>query len=210
MKVIAVSGWAGCGKDTLAEYIIKNYNYERISLATPLKDAVSSIFNWPRDLIEGATPTSREWRELIDHWWSEKLNIKDFSPRKAMQILGTEVFRNSFHSDIWLLSLEKKIFSNPDKKYIITDCRFKNEINLIRKLNGMLVWVQRGNVPEWFDLALKYNSGDFSVENEFKKYNIHPSEYEWIGAKFDFIISNDSNIDSLYSKIKVMMDKIEK
>jgi hypothetical protein len=59
--------------------------------------------------MEGTTEESREWRETIDEWWSDKLMIQHFTPRWAMQNIGTELFRQHFNTDIWIFALEKKL-----------------------------------------------------------------------------------------------------
>ena len=128
-KIIAIQGFIGSGKDTLAEII---YNKEKelgknvikLSFAASLKDSVSIIFGWDRNLLEGDTKESRDWREQIDEWWSKRLDIPYLTPRWVLQNIGTNVMRNHFHSDIWLSSLERKIFNlklrkngNYTKKY---------------------------------------------------------------------------------------------
>jgi hypothetical protein len=45
--------------------------------------------------------------------------------------------------DIWVKVVEKTILQNPDKKYVITDVRFNNELEFIKKYNGLTIKVQR-------------------------------------------------------------------
>ena len=49
MKIIAISGWKRSGKDTLAEYLIKEHNFMRIAFADPLKDMVAQEYDIPRE-----------------------------------------------------------------------------------------------------------------------------------------------------------------
>lgn len=52
MKVVAVSGWAGSGKDTLANLLIKEYGFKRIGFADPLKDNVARDFGFDRASLD--------------------------------------------------------------------------------------------------------------------------------------------------------------
>ncbi len=60
-------------------------------------------------MVEGNTPEACKKREEIDEWWANKLDIKDFSPRKALQLISTDLFRYNFYDNIWVYILEKKL-----------------------------------------------------------------------------------------------------
>lgn len=47
MIVIAVSGWKGSGKDTMAEYLVNDYGYTRVAFADVLKEMVAEQYNIP-------------------------------------------------------------------------------------------------------------------------------------------------------------------
>lgn len=208
MAIIAVCGFAGSGKDTVGKYLVENYGFQKDSFASPLKDIVSTIFNWDRYKLEGTTEYNRQWRELPDRWWSEKLNIPDLSPRKALQIIGTDLFRQHFTPDLWMLSLENRY--NKDKKNIVvTDARFYNEIGLIKQLGGYVISVERGERPIWWDIAHKVNKTD---DESLKLYltnteRVHPSEYSWIGFDMDATINNNSTLEDLNLKVDHVIKK---
>jgi len=101
--IIGLVGFIGSGKDTVASRFI-SYGCIKDSFAAPLKDACAAIFGWPRALLEGDTVESREFRETPDMFWARKLGIDNFTPRLALQLVGTDVLRNHFHQDIWLSS----------------------------------------------------------------------------------------------------------
>ena len=102
--LIGLVGLISSGKDTVANKLVTKHGYKRDSFAHPLKDAVSKIFNWDRELLEGNTKESREWREQPDPFWSKKFN-KDVTPRWVLQYFGTEVMRGQMHDAIWVDSL---------------------------------------------------------------------------------------------------------
>lgn len=197
--IIGITGFIGSGKDTLADYLVNFHGFRRESFSSTLKDAVSDVFGWDRTLLEGRTKESREWREQVDHWWADRLGMPTLTPRWVLQYWGTEVGRKSFHDDIWIASLENKLRSSKDN-IAITDCRFPNEIESIRRAGGIMVWVQRGPLPEWYDDAVLANQGSNIGLNSMKQKKIHASEWSWIGSKFDFIIDNNNTIDDLYQQ----------
>jgi hypothetical protein len=189
MKIIAIQGFIGSGKDTLANLILNNNeNSIKLSFASSLKDCISVVFNWNREMLEGDTKESREWREKIDEWWSKRLNIPHLTPRWVLQNWGTEVLRGHFHPDIWIASLENKIQNMKDiNMIIITDCRFENEIECLKKLGALFIRIKRGPEPEWLEYYLNYDV----------KPNVHISEYSWIKNDFDITIENDGTVEDL-------------
>lgn len=105
--IIGIVGSIGAGKDTVADYLSNFHEFRRESFASSVKDSLSVIFGWDRTLLEGRTKESREWREQIDSWWAERLNIPHLTPRWVMQHYATELCREHFHKDIWIASLEE-------------------------------------------------------------------------------------------------------
>lgn len=213
-RIIGIVGFIGAGKDTVADYLVNFHQYKRESFANSLKDAVSQIFGWDRELLEGRTKQSREWREQIDPWWAERLNIPNLTPRWVLQYWGTEVVRKTFHDDMWIASLENRLLKTKDD-IVITDCRFPNEINAIKQVGGKVVRIKRGLEPEWYEFAEQYNKGPkgnmswaLSRGQLVEKYKVHPSEYSWVGQTFDSVLENDSSLDDLYKKIDIFLDTI--
>jgi hypothetical protein len=203
-KLIGVCGLISSGKDTIADYLCNFKGFRRESFASSLKDAVSMVFGWDRTMLEGRTKEAREWREQVDPWWSQRLDMPHLTPRWVLQYWGTEVCRKSFHDDIWIASLENKLRNSQDD-IVISDCRFPNEIKSIKSAGGIVIRVVRGPEPEWFKLAEHANSGapnGFWSGAELAKFNIHASETAWVGTEFDHIIDNNSSIQDLYDQVK--------
>jgi hypothetical protein len=204
--IIGVCGFIGSGKDTIADYLTNFHGFRRESFANSLKDAVAHVFGWDRTMLEGRTKTAREWREQVDPWWAERLNMPNLTPRWVLQYWGTEVCRKAFHDDIWIASLENKLRNSKDD-IVISDCRFPNEIKSIKEAGGIVIRVKRGDDPEWYKDAADMNAGDrctnwalASKRMELRK--IHASETAWVGTKFDATLTNDTTIDDLFAKVK--------
>lgn len=202
--IIGICGLIGSGKDTITDYLVNFYEFRRESFANTLKDAVSSVFGWDRTLLEGRTKEAREWREEVDSWWAERLDMPTLTPRWVLQYWGTEVCRKGFHDDIWIASLENKLRNSRDD-VVISDCRFPNEIESIRKAGGIIIWVKRGELPAWYNLAASANQGQNVAQQELKRLRIHASETSWIGTKFDHVIENHGTIVELYNQVETLL-----
>jgi len=202
--IIGICGFIGSGKDTVADYLVNFHEFRRESFANTLKDAVSAVFGWDRTMLEGRTKEAREWREQVDPWWAERLAMPTLTPRWVLQYWGTEVCRKAFHDDIWIASLENKLRTSKDN-VVISDCRFPNEIQSIRDAGGKIVWVQRGDLPDWYDVAIKANQGHNYAVQELKMRKIHASETAWVGTEFDSVVDNNGSISDLYNQAKLII-----
>lgn len=202
-KIIAIAGFIGSGKDTAAEYLINNHNFTKLSFAGALKDAVSVVFGWDRKMLEGDTLESRQWREQIDPWWANRLEISHLTPRWVLQYWGTEVCRQGFHPDIWVASLENKI-RNLNGNVVITDARFANELNSIKNLGGTLIRIERGDLPDWYDQAVRFNQG---TEGCLPPQGVHASEYSSVGLDYDCYLSNNGTKEELFASLNLIVNQ---
>ena len=204
--IIGICGFIGSGKDTIADYLVNYHGFRRESFANSLKDAVAQVFGWDRTMLEGRTKSAREWREQVDPWWSNRLGM-EITPRKVLQQWGTEVCRKGFHDDIWIAALENKLRNSKDD-IVISDCRFPNEIKSIKEAGGIVIRVKRGPEPEWYDAAISMNKGQNGNMNwalstdKINKLGIHASETAWVGTNFDSVLTNDSSVEDLFTKVR--------
>jgi hypothetical protein len=204
--IIGVCGFIGSGKDTVADYLVNFHGFRRESFANSLKDAVAHVFGWDRTMLEGRTKQAREWREQVDPWWSKRLNMPELTPRLMLQLWGTEVCRKGFHDDIWIAALENKLRNSKDD-IVISDCRFPNEISSIKSAGGIIVCVERGVRPHWYDIAIQANRGSESAKKWLKEEGIHASETSWVGTDFDAVLNNNATIDDLFVQVKSLIIK---
>jgi hypothetical protein len=204
--IIGICGFIGSGKDTIADYLVNYHEFRRESFANSLKDAVAQVFGWDRMMLEGRTKQARKWREQVDPWWAERLNMPNLTPRLMLQLWGTEVCRKGFHDDIWIASLENKLRTSKDN-VVISDCRFPNEIKSIKDAGGIVIRVVRGPEPEWYQDAINSNDGRGNMSwmlstERLKKLGIHASETSWVGTDFDAVLDNNGSIDDLFKQVK--------
>ena len=198
--IVGLLGFIGSGKGTAGD-ILKDTGFTPVSFAKGVKDVTAEMFGWPRHLLEGDTQQSREWREQPDKFWTKELG-KEFSPRLALQLMGTEVGRDVFHKDFWVIKLKNYIQKNPNQNYVITDVRFQNEIKFVHSLNGILIEIQRGIKPHWYEVARKANNGDWKAEKFMRQESgVHESEWSWVGGEVDHHIENEGSLEDLKNKL---------
>jgi hypothetical protein len=209
--IVGVTGLIGSGKDTIANYLTTFHGFKKESFANSLKDAVAHVFGWDREMLEGTTKSSREWREQVDPWWAERLDMPNLTPRWILQYWGTEVCRKGFHDDIWIAALEHKLLKSTDN-VVISDCRFANEVKAIKNAGGITIRVMRGPEPEWYDAAIQYNKGPNGnslwalSKAKLEKLKIHASEYSSVGLSYDYYLENNGSIDDLYKQVESIIN----
>ncbi|BDR25853.1 hypothetical protein GBBBJNDB_00035 [Pseudomonas phage Callisto] len=212
--IIGTLGFIGSGKNTVAKYLVENHNFIQDSFAAALKDLLSSTFSWDRTLLEGTTPESRRWRETTDTWWATKLGIPNFTPRYAMQYIGTDVLRMHFNDNLWILTLEKRLesFIQNNKNVVVSDVRFKNEYNMLKQYGTKFIYVEN-IIPEWYNIALDLNTSDYTdkekqniIENSSLN-GVHISEWDWVGLGYDEKIINNSTLEELFLTVDSIINK---
>ncbi len=210
--LIGLLGRIGSGKGAIADELVNTYGFRHDSFAATLKDVTAALFNWDRAMLEGNTPESRAAREEVDEWWGEKLGIENFTPRLALQLIGTEVFRNNFHQDIWMFSVMARYAG--DENVVISDARFLNEVQAIRDMGGRIIRVDRGEDPEWWQTAVEAASpGDYcdhalqTMRTTHK--DIHESEWAWASVTPDEVIMNNGSLFELYGMVKLLDNKYQ-
>jgi hypothetical protein len=190
--IIGLVGFIGVGKSTVSEMLYDEHGFKAFAFADTLKDVVSTMFGWNRELIEGDTKASREFRDTVDPWWTDRLGF-NVTPRLALQLVGTDACRAGVSDKIWITCLERKISTHLSENLVITDCRFKNEIDMVRRLGGKIVWVKRGPYPTSDELNM-----------------MHISSKEWATEPVDYALNNDGTREELSDSVTEMLTKLDK
>lgn len=173
-RIIAFAGLKSAGKDCAASVLI-DHGYRRIPFAGPLKEMLRSLL-----LIRGCPPsqvmryTDGDKKEEPTHY------LSGHTARHAMQTLGTDWARAQMHGDFWLHSFDDAVAlaHTEHKDVVVTDCRFQNEVDHIRKLGG-IVW--RVNRPEVTAQAIKERAAG----------TLHPSEAAVLDLTGVYELHND-------------------
>lgn len=173
MVLIGLLGHKRSGKDTFADYCNKKYDFKKKAFAQPLKDVVKILFNFTDAQLYG------EEKELVDGKWN-------VSPRETLQYIGTDLIRNQMNGliggigkDFWLKKFEFDYKNDIDSNIVVSDVRYQNEVDLIKKLGGIIIKINRNGC------------GGDNHESEKKIDNI---------INFDYNIENNGTIEEYYKK----------
>lgn len=122
MKIVGITGLAGSGKDTVADFLVERYGYTKMSMAGPLKAGMAAM-GFPE-------PINRDDKEKL-------LPGFPFTWREAAQKLGTDWGR-ALDPDIWVKAMAMRC-RRADDRIVISDVRFDNEAEMIRSLGGKVL-----------------------------------------------------------------------
>lgn len=144
MRLIALSGRAGSGKNTVADML----GCPQISFAEPLKRFCQEVFAFTDAQMFGPSsernrPDPRYHRPCPSCFLTGCPNCNDLgvtflTPRHALQTLGTEWGRDCY-GNVWADLGVRKALATPSHVVVITDCRFVNEAEAVRRAGGE-VW----------------------------------------------------------------------
>lgn len=209
-NLIGISGKMGSGKDTLS--IVMNYIAD--------DNAPDSIGRWTQDVDDFAYKNKKyseklkymvcfligcSRSDLEDREFKEKELGEEWdglTPRKLLQLLGTEAGRQIIHPNIWVNALFADwksgyveqgagwIETEDDyPNWIVTDVRFPNEAKAIKDRGGILIRINR---PQYLDNGLVIRKDEHLSETALDDYD-----------GFDYVIDNDSDsVQDLIDKVK--------
>ena len=199
VSLIGITGHAGAGKDTVAEFLLATYaNHYRYAFADPLKEAAAVAFGIPLQWFN-----STSLKEVPHPNWN-------ISPRKIAQFFGTELFREriyqlfpSIESDFWVQRMIIRLNNQyvPEDEgtlgigdtVVIPDVRFQNEYDWVISQNGIIIHLTRPGADG--NIGILGHASESSL-NLWKKERT----YECV---------NDDSIPLLQQKIANIVDSLK-
>jgi len=174
--LVGICGKAGSGKDTVGDYLVKQYGFKRIALADPIKRLVEDVFVLDKHMVYDRM--ARE--QPLESW-------PGWTVRKLLQFIGTELFRENIDDAIWVKSLWYRICDDKDNNYVVTDVRFPNELQYFKDnaLKNHMPFVSMKTVREGCN-------GVVGLQG-------HASEAYDLEA--EYILENNGTFQDLYSKV---------
>ena len=167
--IIGLSGYAQSGKDSTAELLCLKYGYKRLAFADPMRQALLTI----NPQLDSITRVS----DLVeDYGWD--LTKRNPEVRRLLQVLGTDFARKMLGDDVWINIALSGIKS--EDKIVISDVRFPNEAEAIKKLGGTVWRINRHN---------------------HTAVNGHTSERAMDNYMFNYVIYNDGTLAELSDEV---------
>lgn len=183
--VIGVTGFKHAGKSSIAKYLSRRFGFARMRFAHPMKEMLRAFLRargCPEDVIE----------EMIEGSLKEVPSpyLNGRTPRHAMQTLGTEWGRDQMHEDLWLDAWGDSLSTiPPDCPVVVDDCRFENEFDRIRQLNGQIWRVVR-------------------PLNRAQKNDLHASEINQVELVADEVIVNNNTMAQLFVRVDAAFHRL--
>lgn len=211
--LIGLGGKLRAGKDALGDYLEESRNFVKLGMSDALNEALLKLN--PVITVQLAH-TEAEKRaiaqELRGEYRSEDTYFtyvryqelhddvgyveakKNPEVRRLLQVLGTEVGRDMIDSEVWVKIAEKKILEHWEagRDVVITAIRFPNELEMVHRLGGINIWIERPNDERWV--------GTEATPGHSMQIVGHASENSVQPSEFDYFILNDSTLDDLYAQ----------
>lgn len=169
--------------------------WQRKLFAGKLKDIVCLLIGCTREQLEDNEFKERElgeeWTKIVKGQFQDQYIDREvkLTPRKLLQLLGTDCGRDIIHPNIWCNALfadwkpiiQFNTITNPYPNWIITDVRFTNEVKAIEDRGGIVIRVDRAEnlrVKQWDRTCHNCNIGfDFEAweTDKEKKDQLCPS-----------------------------------
>lgn len=191
--IIGITGKKLSGKSTAADIITKiNPKFVQYSFAGPLKDMCQTLFDLTDSQLHG------DLKEVVDPRWN-------VSPRQILQVVGTDLFRDQLQrslpqmnmygeNSLWVGLFKKWIgqYENSANSHIIiSDVRFENEAECIRKLGGQ-IWRVVGGKSE--DAV----GGQLYTEHASEKHDFEADHtFENFGTLDDFELAIRAKLETV-------------
>ena len=180
-KLIAFAGISGTGKDTCADYLVREHNYIKFSFAALLKALCQVMFGHKGLKGEDYYNDNRDARK--DVLWTDSQD-KEVTPVDVWVSVGTKM--REVHEDVWLDVLSSQMEYDVMSSFAIADCRHPNELKRIQELGGKVYYVTNSGV----------------------KPNPKAKMDHLITADMcDGIIVNEGTLEELYAKLDELQNK---
>lgn len=137
-SLIGLTGFAGSGKDTVADILVDKYGYVKVAFADPLREMLL--------ILNPHIGTPKTLSELVGkHGWRW---VKNRFPevRRLMQVFGTDIVRDKIDSNFWVRALAERIENL--ERVVISDVRFPDEANLVTSRGGVIWRVERSGLTK--------------------------------------------------------------
>lgn len=199
-------GRAGVGKDTVAEMFgdIPRYAYadaikEMVSIIQ--SDGVNAGMNYISDLSGHSV---EELQGILPVVQTIEKTVLDGKQRKHLQALGNGI--RALFADFWLVVLRNKLIRDNPDKYIVTDCRYQNELDMLKELQ---VGDQAFNVSIFISANKKerikrMKQRDGSCD-ETRLNDVSETSVDELKSQCDFVINNSKD----FNHLKEQVDKIK-
>jgi hypothetical protein len=177
--LIAFLGNKYVGKSSGGNYLVTKYDFVEDYFAYLLKKSAKLLFNLTDKQLYG----TKQDKETIDTRY-------EMSSRQILQKFG-EMMKKEFGENFWINSFKTRYERNYNDDVVVTDCRYKNEVNAIKDLEGYVIKINRDT-------------------DDGSKADTHVSETEINEIfNYDYLIENNGTLEEFYGKLDEVYKNIK-
>lgn len=202
-------GRAGVGKDTVAEMFgdIPRYAYadaikEMVSIIQ--SDGVNAGMNYISDLSGHSV---EELQGILPVVQTIEKTVLDGKQRKHLQALGNGI--RALFADFWLVVLKNKLIRDNPDKYIVTDCRYQNELDMLKQLDvgdpsfNVSIFISANKKERIKRMKQRDGSCDETRLNDVSETSV-----DELKSQCDFVVNNSKDINHLKEQVDKIKDTI--
>jgi hypothetical protein len=108
MEIIGLCGPAGSGKDLVADWLVDNKRYAKVSFSDAMKRITKELFDINQSILWG--PSKERNKEVKINWDLSKKKLRDISSKWGLELLSDPWKIDSFSAKLenWFYDLFKK------------------------------------------------------------------------------------------------------
>jgi len=191
--IIALSGYGGAGKDSVADVLVEQHGYVRYAWADTLRLAAAAL----NPIVHvGKKGKAHRYNDVVASVGYNVAKFKFPEVRVLLQRLGTEVGRELIGDNVWVDATLNRIKrdGNENGNIVLTDTRFPNEAEAVNCMNIG---------GRWDSYVVRVNRPGVGPAGD------HPSETSLDDYPFDFYIDNDGDLTDLQVTVLSMVKYLD-
>jgi hypothetical protein len=188
MGNIGIIGRARVGKDTAGAWLVDNRGYRRVAFADPLKEAALTLDPIVDDGNVGYRFSAMRLSEAVGGYGWEAAKDQLPEVRRVLQELGASI--RAIDPEFWLRAALKRVTEANEAGVpaVITDVRYPNEAESLRRAGFHLLYIHRPGVP----------------------HLDHESEGALTDEDADHLIINNGSLADLQRETWLFADRVER
>ena len=175
--LLGLVGYAQSGKDTAAAHLVKEWDFARVAFADPLRAAIYEL----NPQVKVGWIRRRRVQDIVDELGWEQAKTKYTEIRRLLQVMGTDVGRMMFGENVWVDIADKNIRDNKLDNVVITDARFSNEIDYVKRNGGFTVRIVRPGYGPVNSHVSDTGIADLKVDHEI----VNDGDVPWLNLQLD-------------------------
>lgn len=181
--LIGLGGKYRAGKDVVADHLVDSHGFRKIGMSDILAEALYALN--PVVVLDesGQYVRYQELHDVVGYVAAKEMSSE---VRRLLQVLGTEVGRQLLGEDVWVEAIGQRIKSSSEP-VVVTGIRFFNELDMIRQLGGVSVFIIRPGLQQ------EATTAQHASETTLEEHN------------FNLVVLNTGSIEDLQEAAEAVL-----